>query len=91
MEITAKYLLAKDTQEVSPTFSKREVIVGVDDGQYPQEIQLEFLQDRVDLIDSYNEGEILKFHINLRGRKYEKAGEDPKWFNQIICWKIERA
>lgn len=89
MEIVAKYLLAKDTQEVSPTFSKREVIVETQE-TYPQEIQLEFLQDRVDLIDSYNVGDILKFHINLRGKKFEKIGEPNRWFNQIVCWKIEK-
>lgn len=89
MEIVAKYLLAKDTQEVSPTFSKREVIIETQE-TYPQEIQLEFLQDRVDLIDSYNVGDILKFHINLRGKKFEKIGEPNRWFNQIVCWKIEK-
>lgn len=91
MEITGKYLLAKDIQKVSETFSKREVIVELEDGNYPQEIQLEFLQDRVDLIDSYNVGENLKFHINLRGKKVTKVGEPDRWYNQIVCWKIERA
>lgn len=89
MEITAKFLLAKPTQVVSSTFSKREVIIETQE-TYPQEIQLDFLQDRVDLIDSYNVGDILKFHINLRGKKSEKIGEPTRWFNQIVCWKIEK-
>jgi len=90
MEITAKLLLAKEVQEISPTFSKREVIVETTDSQYPQEIQLEFHGDRTDLIDSYNIGDTLKFSINLRGRKFEKIGEPTRWFNSIICWRVEK-
>ena len=74
MEITAKLLLAKEVQEISPTFSKREVIVETTDSQYPQEIQLEFHGDRTDLIDS----SILTLLVSI------SVTEIPKYFSNSL-------
>ena len=90
MEITGKQIVIKDIQKITDSFQKREVVVETTDGNHSQEILLEFHQDRVDLPDSYEIGENLKFHINIRGKRYEKIGEPTKWFNSIVCWKIER-
>ncbi len=90
MEISGKLINVKDIQEVTETFKKREFVIQTDE-QYPQEIQLELHQTYVDIIDPYQIGDNIKILFNMRGKKYEKDGEDTKWFNTLQAWKIERA
>lgn len=80
----------KNEQKISDTFRKRDFVIEVSDGTHSQEILLELHQDRVDLIDPYADGEEIKCSVNIRGKKYEKPLEDPRWFNSLVCWKIER-
>ena len=90
MELQGKLIVINDIQQITDSFQKREFVVETQDGNYTQEILLESHNDRVDLVENYEIGESLKFSINLRGKRYEKIGEPTKWFNSIVCWKIER-
>lgn len=89
LEIQGKLINVKPIQEVSASFSKREIVIEIE-GQYPQEVQLELHQTSVDLIDSYQIGDNLKVSFNLRGKRYEKEGEETKWFNTLQAWRIEK-
>jgi single-strand DNA-binding protein len=44
-DLTGKVKLIQDAQTFSSGFTKREMVVTVEDGKFPQEINLEFLQD----------------------------------------------
>ena len=88
MEITGKIKLIRDTQEVSSNFSKREFVVESSD-QYPQLIQLELHQDKCDIIDAYHVGQEVVCSINLRGREWQSPLGETKYFNTIVCWKIQ--
>ena len=46
-ELTGKVKLLQDTQTFGSGFQKREIVVTVEDGKYPQDINLEFLQDKM--------------------------------------------
>ena len=58
--------------------------------QYPQHLLIEFVQDRCELLDSFNVGENVKISINLRGREWENPEGDVKYFNSIHGWRIEK-
>ena len=45
-------------------FRKREVVITTQE-QYPQHLLVEFIQDRCELLDSFNVGESVKISINL--------------------------
>ncbi|WGK93777.1 MULTISPECIES: DUF3127 domain-containing protein [Flavobacterium] len=87
MEITGVIKLIKPTQQVSANFVKREFVIETND-QYPQSILLELHQDRVDIIDSFTEGQEVTCSLNLRGRMWTSPQGEEKYFNTIICWKI---
>ena len=70
-------------------FRKREVVVTTQE-QYPQHLLIEFIQDRCELLDSFNVGEKVKISINLRGREWENPQGDIKYFNSIHGWRIEK-
>ena len=67
MDITGKIKLINETKEYgSNGFRKRELVVTTEE-QYPQDLLIEFIQDKCDILNSYNVGESVKIDINLRG------------------------
>ena len=70
-------------------FRKREVVITTQE-QYPQHLLIEFIQDRCELLDSFNVGENVKISINLRGRDWENPEGEIKYFNSIHGWRIEK-
>lgn len=74
-----------DTEQVTETFKKREFVVQKTDGQYPEFIKFQLVQQRCDLLDSYNEGEDVTVDFDLRGREWQ-----GKYFTNLQAWKIAK-
>ncbi len=90
MDISGKIKLINETKEYgSNGFRKREVVVTTEE-QYPQDLLIEFIQDKCDIIDSYKVGQSVKVDINLRGREWESPQGEIKYFNSIQGWRIEK-
>ena len=89
MEVKGKVKVVNDTQEVSASFKKRELVVTTEEA-YPQHILIEFAQDKTDLLNNYNVGEQVKVSINLRGREWVNPQGETKFFNSIQGWRIEK-
>ena len=88
MEITGTVESKGETQQVSDSFKKRELIVTTSD-QYPQSYCVEFTQDKVNLIDDIVAGQEVTVQINLRGRKWTNPDGVDKYFTSINGWKID--
>ena len=58
--------------------------------QYPQNILVEFVQDRCEILDSFQVGELVKIDINIRGREWTNKDNEVKYFNSIQGWRIEK-
>ncbi len=86
--LTGKVKLVQEPQTFASGFAKREVVVIVEDGRYPQDIGVEFLQDKVSLLDGVAAGQEITVHFDLRGRYNEKH---DRYFNSVVGWKIEQA
>ncbi len=69
-------------------FRKREMVITTEE-QYPQHILVEFVQDKTDLLNSYQPGQQVKVSINLRGREWVNPQGETKYFNSIQGWRIE--
>jgi len=50
---------------------------------------MEFVQDKCDLLNSYQVGQMVKVSINLRGREWVNPQGETKYFNSIQGWRIE--
>ena len=89
MNISGIIKLINETKEYgSNGFKKRELVVTTQE-QYPQNILVEFIQDRCEILDSFNVGEFVKIDINLRGREWVNPEGETKYFNSIQGWRIE--
>ena len=89
MKVTGKIKLINETQTFgSNGFRKREVAITTDE-QYPQVILIEFIQDKCDLLNSFQVGQNVEVSINLRGREWVNPEGVVKYFNSIQGWRIE--
>ena len=90
MEVQGKIKLLGEIKTYGDNgFRKREVVITTQE-QYPQHLLIEFIQDRCELLDSFNVGENVKISINLRGREWENPEGEIKYFNSIHGWRIEK-
>lgn len=89
MELVGTIKKISPLQQITPTFSKREVVILTDE-MYPQTIMVEFAQSRAALVDAFTEGQYVKVSINLRGREWTdpKTG-DVRYFTSVGGWRIE--
>jgi hypothetical protein len=90
MDVTGKIRVKGVQQQVSASFVKSELVITTEE-QYPQHILIEFHQDKVDLFDPYQVGELVKVSINLRGREWINPQGEARYFNSLQGWKVERA
>jgi len=89
MNISGKIKLIGETKEYgSNGFRKREIVITTQE-QYPQNILIEFIQDRTSLLDSFQADDFVKIDINLRGREWTNQQGELKYFNSIQGWRIE--
>jgi len=89
MEVTGKVKVIGETQQVSASFQKRQLVVATEE-QYPQFIEINFVQDKCDLLNNYNVGDNVKVSINLRGREWVNPQGETKYFNDIQGWRVEK-
>ena len=59
------------------------IVLTVEDGKYPQEICLEFVQDKINLLDDLSVGQDITVFFNIKGREY-----NGRYFNNLQGWKI---
>jgi hypothetical protein len=90
MEVEGKIKVIGETKEYgSNGFRKREVVITTEE-QYPQFLNIEFIQDKTQLVDKFSVGENVKIGINLKGREWVSPQGETKYFNSIQGWRIER-
>ena len=91
-ETTGTIHVINDTQQVNDTFKKREFVLEVQDGNYPQYIKFQIVQDKTTLLDNYQVGQQVKVLFNIRGREFTRKSDGSKdyWLN-LDCWRIEAA
>ena len=82
-ELAGKVKLIQDEQTFSSGFKKREMVVIVDDGKYPQDINLEFVQDKISLLDGLSPGHDVTVTLDIRGREY-----NGRYYNNLQGWKV---
>lgn len=71
-------------------FQKQTLVVN-SGGTYPQYLPIEFMKDKIDLLNGLKVGDELTVHINLNGRLWTDPQGKNKYFPSINGWKIEKA
>lgn len=94
LEVIGKLIEKYDTQNVSERFRKREFVLELGDEIngtiYTNYAKMQLVQNKCDILDRFNVGEMLKVNFNIKGTKYEKDGR-TNYFSNLDAWRIENA
>ena len=94
LEVIGKLIEKTPTMQVSERFKKREFVLDITEevngNSYPNFAKLQAVQNRCELLDSFNEGDVVKVSFNVRGTKWEKDGK-VNYITNLDAWRIERA
>ncbi len=84
-EIEGKLKVIEDVQTFSSGFTKREFVVEVEDGNYPQMIKFECVKDRTSLTDGMQVDDTVKVTFDIRGNEYKE-----RFYVNLNAWKLEK-
>lgn len=84
MEIKGKVFLVEETQTVGAKDFKKRLLVVETDEQYSQKIPIDFVQDKVSLIDSLVVGQEVAVSVNIRGSEYQ-----GKYYVSFQGWQVK--
>jgi hypothetical protein len=91
MEAIGKLHTVFDTKQVSDRFTKREFVLEILDGKYPQTVLFQLTGDRCSQLDAFRVGDEVRLEFNLRGREWRSPQGDVKYFNSLDVWRIQGA
>lgn len=85
-EVVGKLHRVFPTEQKTQSFQAREFVLEIPDGNYPQLVKFQAVQERCALLDSFREGDTLKVSFDLRGREW-----NGKYLTNLNAWRIEKA
>jgi len=76
--------LINPVKVISDKFSVREFVITTADAKYPQEVIFQTVNDRMDVIAPYGQGQEVTVSFNVRGREY-----NGKYYNTLDAYKVQ--
>lgn len=83
-EITGTVKKVFEEQTFGSGFNKREFVLTIESGRFPQDIKFECVKDKVALLSEVKPGDKLKVFFDLRGREWKES-----YFVNLNAWKLE--
>lgn len=84
-ELEGAVKVVDDVQTFASGFSKREFVVEVEDGRYPQMIKFECVKEKTSLTDGLSVGDKVKVTFDIRGNEY-----NGRYYVNLNAWKLEK-
>jgi hypothetical protein len=83
-EITGTVKKVFEEQTFGSGFNKREFVLTIESGRFPQDIKFECVKDKVALLSEVKPGDKLKVFFDLRGREWKES-----YFVNLNAWRLE--
>jgi hypothetical protein len=94
LEVTGKLLVKYDSQQVSDRFKKREFVLElaeeINGNVYTNYAKMQLVQNKCDIIDRFNEGDMVKVSFNIKGNRWERDGK-VNFITNLDAWRVESA
>lgn len=85
-EVEGKLHRVFATEQKSQSFQTREFVLEIPDGNYPQLVKFQAVQDRCTILDQFREGDKVRVSFDLRGREW-----NGKYLTNLNAWRIQAA
>ena len=73
IELTGKVIKVGAVQEFASGFKKREIVLEIESGEYPNCVPVEAIKDKCEYLDKYKPGDMVECSAFLNGSYYEKG------------------
>ncbi|MBI1268382.1 MAG: DUF3127 domain-containing protein [Cryomorphaceae bacterium] len=88
MQISGTVKGVNEVQQISNALKKRVLIVTTNE-KYPQILAVEFINDKVSILDGFAVGEQVEVDVNIRGREWaDPSSGEIKYFTSLSGWRI---
>lgn len=85
-------LYKKFDEQVIKNFTKREFILlqqkEAGTFQWEEKIKFQLTKDNCNLLDNFDEGDLITVDFNIKGREWENKQGETMFFNTLEAWKI---
>lgn len=85
-EIEGTIKVIMDVMTFGSGFTKREFVITSGDEKYPQDIKMEFVKDKVALLDRFRPGQRVKVGFEIRGNE-----NNGRYYVSLSAWRIHPA
>ena len=82
-EMTGTLQKIGDVQTFDSGFQKKQIVINTG-GEYPQEIPMDLVKDKVSLTDKLTEGQEVELKFDLRGNEWKE-----KFYLNAVCYFIK--
>lgn len=79
-----KLILKSEPRQITDKFRVMDFVIQTPDEKYPQSIQFQVMNDRIQEMDIYSLGEEIEVSFDVRGREY-----NGKYYNTLNAYKVE--
>lgn len=84
-----KLHLKQESQQVTEKFRKREFVLEIVEGTYPEYIKFQLVNDKCTLLDKYNVGDEILVSFNLRGKPFQSKTGEMVYYTNLDAWRVE--
>jgi hypothetical protein len=86
-ELTGTIIEMFPAQTFNKGFRKREFVIEVGD-KYPQKILFQLVQEKCDMLESFDIGDIVAVAFDVKGRDWTDKLGAVKYFTTLEAWRI---
>lgn len=90
MSNSVKGTIKQIGQQVTFGKTQKKSLILTTEDKYPQTLEIEFLNDKINVLQGYDQGEKVEIGINIRGREWTSPKNEVKYFTSLSGWKIDR-
>lgn len=94
LQVTGKLIDKGQINVVSDKFRKREFVLEIAEeingNTYTNYAKMQTVQNKCDLLDKFNEADIVTVSFNIKGNRWEKDGK-VQYITNLDAWRIEAA
>jgi hypothetical protein len=88
-EIIGKVYFKSEVELIGANQMKKQILVVETDDQYPQKLPIEFIKDKVDLLNNLQIGQQVKVSVNVRGNEYQDRNQVTRFGLSFQGWKVD--
>jgi len=88
-EVIGKVYFKSEVELIGANQMAKQILVVETDAEYPQKLPIEFIKEKVDLLNNLQIGQQVKVSVNIRGNEYQDRNQITRFGLSFQGWKID--